>query len=98
MRILKKYNKMDEVSESFSDSVRSVVRGIKSGETLTYAEVASLAGRPKAYRAVGTILSKNYDLKIPCHRVIKSNGDIGEYNRGKIAKMDLLKMESENIL
>lgn len=70
-----------------------VVRKIKKGKTLTYLQVASLAGSPKAYRAVGNILNKNYDSKIPCHRVIRSDGQTGGYNRGAKNKIKILKRE-----
>ena len=49
---------------------------------LTYKEVAKRAGSPRAFRAVGSILKTNHDPKIPCHRVIRSDGRLGEYNRG----------------
>jgi O-6-methylguanine DNA methyltransferase len=55
--------------------------------------VAKLAGRPKAYRAVGNILNGNHDPKIPCHRVIRSDGKLGGYNRGAKAKKEILKRE-----
>lgn len=78
----------------FSKKVYEVVRNIPQGEVLTYREVAQLAGRPKAYRAVGTILSKNYDPTVPCHRVIRSDGNIGNYNRGgRDQKINILKKE-----
>ena len=60
---------------------------------MTYKEVARKAGRPNAHRAVGNILSTNHDPKIPCHRVIRSDGKIGDYNRGMRQKMELLKKE-----
>ena len=78
----------------FSQKVYQVVKQIPKGEVLTYREVAQLAGRPRAYRAVGTILSKNYDPTIPCQRVIRSDGKIGNYNRGgRNQKIDILKKE-----
>ncbi len=43
-----------------------------------YKQFAELAGNPGASRAVGTIMSHNYDLEIPCHRVVRSDGKIGE--------------------
>jgi O-6-methylguanine DNA methyltransferase len=55
--------------------------------------VAKLAGSPKAYRAVGNILNKNYDPQIPCHRVIRSDGTTGGYNRGSAQKIKILKSE-----
>jgi len=67
----------------FEQKVKSVVRKIPKGSALTYKEVAIAAGRPDAYRAVASVMSKNYDEDIPCHRVIKSDGTTGEYNRGE---------------
>ncbi len=78
---------------SFQGKVFEVVKNILKGKVLTYKEVAELAGRPKAWRAVGNILNKNKDPKIPCHRVIRSNGKIGGYNRGSKKKLKLLKKE-----
>lgn len=80
-------------STSFSDKVYDVVRKIKSGEVLTYKEVAKRAGNEKACRAVGNILNKNYDPQIPCHRVIRSDGKTGGYNRGIDKKIKLLQVE-----
>lgn len=80
--------------KSFSDKVKEVVKKIPKGKTLTYMEVAKRAGSPKAYRAVGNILNKNYDPKIPCHRVILSDGTIGGYNRGVNMKKAILKREA----
>lgn len=81
------------VAETFKEKVLQVVKRVPRGRTLSYKEVAKLAGRPKAYRAVGNILNKNYDSKIPCHRVICSNGQLGGYNRGAAKKRVLLKQE-----
>lgn len=77
----------------FSQKVYEVVRKIPAGQTLTYKEVAERAGSPKAFRAVGNILSKNYDQSIPCHRVIRSDGKSGGYNRGAAEKVRILKVE-----
>ncbi|MBI2064776.1 MAG: MGMT family protein [Candidatus Yanofskybacteria bacterium] len=74
----------------FNEKVNAIVEGIPRGKTLTYKEVARLAGRPKAYRAVGNILNKNYNSDIPCHRVIRSDGGIGGYNRGIKKKREIL--------
>ncbi len=81
----------------FKDRVLAVVSCIPKGQTMTYKEVAKLAGRPAAYRAVGNILHKNYDKKIPCHRVIRSDGKIGGYNRGVEKKRRLLRREGNDI-
>jgi methylated-DNA-[protein]-cysteine S-methyltransferase len=77
----------------FQDKVLKVVRSIPSGQTASYKEVARQAGYPKAYRAVGSVLGKNYDPGIPCHRVICSNGKTGHYNRGDDLKRRLLERE-----
>jgi len=79
---------------SFKQKVFSVVRGILAGEVLTYKEVAKRAGNEKAARAVGAILRTNFDPKIPCHRVVKSDGTIGGYNRGVSEKRRKLRREN----
>lgn len=80
-------------SKIFKDKVFKVVKNIPKGKFLTYKQVAEKAGSRKAYRAVGNILNKNKDSKIPCHRVIRSDGKIGGYNRGSQEKINLLKKE-----
>lgn len=77
----------------FREKVLKIVAKIPKGKVLTYKEAAELAGWPKAYRLVGNILNKNYNPKIPCHRVIRSDGKIGGYNRGAKNKARLLKNE-----
>lgn len=80
--------------KSFADRVRNVVKSIPRGRVMTYKEVAMYAGSPGASRAVGTIMKENYDRSIPCHRVIRSDGGMGGYNRGGIKKkLALLKKE-----
>ena len=66
----------------FSDEVRSIVRAIPAGQTMSYAAVARLAGSPNGARAVARILANNDDPSVPCHRVIMSDGTLGSYNRG----------------
>lgn len=78
----------------FQEKVCRIVKKIPKGRVLTYKEVAQRAGRPGAWRAAGNILNKNRDKKIPCHRVIKSNGKIGGYNQGIKKKIALLKKEN----
>ncbi len=77
----------------FKEMVWAVVRKIPKGKTLTYGEVARRAGKPGAARAVGSILSTNYDPSIPCHRVIRKDGGIGGYNRGINKKKRILAKE-----
>ena len=67
---------------SFSEQIKAVVRAIPKGETRSYQEVAAAAGHPRAARAVAQVMANNYDPTVPCHRVIKSDGTLGGYNRG----------------
>lgn len=79
----------------FQNSVIRECQKIPHGETLSYRELANLAGSPKAARAVGTVMSKNdVPLIIPCHRVVSSSG-LGGFSspRGLSAKLHLLKLE-----
>ncbi len=96
------------MSGYFTKNVLKIVAQIPRGKVLTYAQVAQKAGSPRAYRAVGTILNKNYRHRswqlpithpkpIPCHRVIRSDGFIGGYALGKSAKEKLLKKEGLKI-
>lgn len=80
---------------SFTQSVYRVVRKIPKGKTMTYGQVAKAIGRPTAYRAVASALAKNYDPAIPCHRVIRSDGSLGGYNRGVKEKERILKAEQK---
>ena len=77
----------------FQKKVYQVVKKIPAGKMMTYKEVAEKAGFPKAWRAVGNVLNRNSDPEIPCHRVIRSDGKIGGYNRGTKKKIALLKKE-----
>ena len=80
-------------SMTFTQKVFSVVRDIPRGSTLTYKAVAARAGNPRAFRAVGNILNTNYDPRIPCHRVVRSDGRAGGYNRGAARKKKILAEE-----
>lgn len=83
----------------FQRKVYEVVKKIPLGKVLTYREVAKRIGYPKAYRAVGNALNKSasWRTKIPCHRIIKSDGKIGGYSRGIKKKIVLLKEEGITI-
>lgn len=87
--------KKPQTENSFSDRVKAVVRKIPKGNTLSYKEVATKAGNDKAARAVARLMAANYDPEIPCHRVIRSDGSLGGYNRGgEAVKRDILESES----
>lgn len=77
----------------FALAVYKVVKQIPRGTVLTYKQVASKAGSPRAYRTVGNIMRSNKDNTIPCHRVIKSDGSVGGYNGLRGEKITLLKAE-----
>lgn len=80
--------------KTLADKVRDIVRRIPKGKTMTYKEVAKRAGNPRAARAVGTIMRTNHDPDIPCHRVVRSDGSMGGYNRGgTLRKQDILMSE-----
>ena len=81
----------------FKEKVYEVVKKIPKGKVLTYKEVAERAGRSGAWRAVGNILNKNKDKNIPCYRVIRKDGKIGGYNKGKKRKRALLLREGVRI-
>jgi len=70
------------IKRNFKEKIFEAVKKIPKGKTATYKEVAVLAGRPKAWRAVGNILAKNFNPDIPCYRVICSDGKLGGYNCG----------------
>ena len=70
---------------TFTDRVRAIVRTIPKGSVLTYKAVAVAAGNPKAARAVANAMARNFDQDVPCHRVIRSDGSLGGYNRGGTA-------------
>ncbi len=77
---------------SFRERVYAVVAKIPRGSVLTYGAVARRAGRPGAARAVGTAMKENPDPKtIPCHRVVRADGSLGDYAfggpRAKVAKL-----------
>ena len=78
------------LTTAFAQAVYRVVANIPKGAVLTYKEVAARAGSPNAARAVGTILSKNWNPDIPCHRVVRADGVAGAYNRGAALKEKLL--------
>ncbi|MFA5062406.1 MAG: MGMT family protein [Patescibacteria group bacterium] len=81
------------MSETFKQKVLKIVSKIPRGSVLTYKEVATRAGSHKAFRAVGNILHANHNPKIPCHRVIGSDGKMHGFNRGINTKIRLLKQE-----
>lgn len=85
---------------SFADRVYAVVTKIPKGKVMSYKQVAEELGT-KAYQAVGQALKNNpYAPKVPCHRVIRSDGSIGGFNGktdGKEIERKIRMLESEGV-
>lgn len=79
---------------NFAGRVLLLCKKIPKGKVTTYKILAEAAGRKNAYRAVGTILKKNKNPKdIPCYRVVKSSGHVGNYSLGIRKKIKLLRKD-----
>ena len=82
---------------NFNEKAWKVVARVPKGRVTTYKAVAEKLGT-KAYRAVGSAMNKNpYSPKVPCHRVVKSNGEVGGFALGKRKKIQMLKKEGIEI-
>ncbi len=83
----------------FKENVLNLVSKVPEGKVTTYAEIAKALGRPKAFRAVGNALADNpRPVEIPCHRVVKSSGYLGDYScGGKERKKELLEREGVKV-
>ena len=78
---------------NFNERCYAVLKKVPKGSVTTYKEIARTL-RSKAYRAVGNAMNKNpYAPKVPCHRVINSNGFVGQFAKGTEAKIRMLKSE-----
>lgn len=78
---------------SFKDKVYYLVSKIPKGQVMTYKQVAEKIGHSRAFRAVGNVLNKNRDKNVPCHRVIRSDGQIGGFAEGSQTKRKMLEKE-----
>jgi len=86
---------IEVLATDFQWRVWRAMRQIPSGETRSYSELAEMAGHPKAVRAVGTACARNpVPLLIPCHRVVRADGSIGNYAFGIDRKARLLRTEA----
>jgi O-6-methylguanine DNA methyltransferase len=81
----------------FAVRVLSVVRRIPPGRVATYGEVAAMAGRPRAARAVGNIMRGCSRPDVPCHRVIAAGGRLGGYGGHEMLKRALLTAEGVTV-
>ena len=83
----------------FQVKIWKYLKTIKKGQTKTYLEVAKAINRPKAVRAVANAIGKNpYAPKIPCHRVIRSDGTLGGYSGSGGIKTKKKLLKSEGVL
>lgn len=81
----------------FQQKLYDKLREVPRGSVTTYQDLAHAIGS-KAYRAVGTAMNKNpFAPEVPCHRVIKASGEIGEFAHGSDQKMALLLAEGIKI-
>lgn len=86
------------VGTEFQRLVWREVGKIKYGQTASYAEIAKRIRRPGAARAVGGAVGKNkIALIVPCHRIIRNNGELGGFAWGKKLKLSLLKHEGAGL-
>lgn len=86
---------LDVKGTAFQEACWKALREIPPGETRSYADIAAAAGNPKAVRAAGSANARNnVAVLIPCHRVIRTGGDLGGYAYGLDIKRELLKREA----
>lgn len=82
------------LTDGFRREVLTATARIPYGETDSYGSIAAAAGRPAAARAAGTALATNpIPIVIPCHRVLRSGGEVGQYLGGPAMKVGLLELE-----
>ena len=78
----------------FQSDCYEALKKVPKGKVITYAGLARMIGRPKAHRAVGSAMNKNpYAPQVPCHRVVKSNGDLGGFATDLEVKIKRLQEE-----
>jgi methylated-DNA-protein-cysteine methyltransferase-like protein len=85
---------VQERARSFKHRVLSAVRRIPPGRVSTYGDIAVLAGFPRAWRAVGSVMRECRDPTTPCHRVIGAGGTLGGYGSHLQLKRELLRAEA----
>ena len=89
---------LDPIGTLFQKKVWKALCTIKRGKTKTYSDVAVMIGAPTAVRAVASAIARNnIAILIPCHRVIRSDGTLGEYRWGKELKRKLLQSEGVQV-
>jgi len=87
--------KVRQPGASFSQAAWKAMRKVKAGKTMSYADLAERAGSPAAVRAAGSACAKNaIVLVVPCHRIVKTGGALGNYAYGLNKKEWLLRFEA----
>ena len=87
--------KVRQPGAPFSQSAWKAIRRVKAGKTMSYADLADRAGSPAAVRAAGSACAKNeIVLVVPCHRIVKTGGALGNYAYGLNKKEWLLRFEA----
>ncbi|MGB3752352.1 MAG: bifunctional DNA-binding transcriptional regulator/O6-methylguanine-DNA methyltransferase Ada [Parerythrobacter sp.] len=85
---------LDVQGTAFQEAVWQALREIPAGETRSYAQIAAAVGKPTATRAAGSANgANNVAVLIPCHRVVRSDGNVGGYAYGPEIKTELLRRE-----
>ena len=83
----------------FQSQCYEALKKIPSGYVISYGGLAKMIGRPKAQRAVGSAMNKNpFAPRVPCHRVVKSNGDLGGFADDINLKKKRLQEEGVEVL
>ncbi len=84
---------------SFQSQCYEALKTIPSGNVITYGGLAGMIGRPNAHRAVGSAMNKNpFAPTVPCHRVVKSNGELGGFADDISIKIKRLQKEGVHVL
>jgi methylated-DNA-[protein]-cysteine S-methyltransferase len=84
------------LAHGFRRTVLDELRAVNYGTTVSYTQLATAAGRPRAVRAAGSACATNpIPIVIPCHRVVRSDGSLGGYGGGLPVKRALLDLEQQ---
>lgn len=82
---------------SFQSQCYEALKKVPRGKVITYGGLAEMIGMPKAHRAVGSAMHKNpFAPKVPCHRVVKSNGDLGGFSID--TKVKIKRLQEEGVM
>ena len=82
---------------TFKNKVYRLIKKIPRGKVATYGQIAKLAGKPGAARAVGVLLKNNLYIGVPCHRVVGAKGELVGYSKGERIKSKKQILENEGV-